>query len=279
MNRHGSARAVLAGLAVIAVAGCAGMPTGTTPNVPGQGVGSTSASTAARAASPASSASARPETTTAIATGQGTPSKSFAKANSIPFPVAVGNTWVYQTTAGGATGRTTNRIVAAGPGSAGYQVTMISTVEVAGTAIAVQPVYVFYPDGTVGYPMPQVNGMSLTGAGIRWPAAAGLASGRAYHSVLRLLVRPTGQYENADVTIHGAGTTSVTVPAGTYQASVVEMTIRATSETIEETSWIAQGIGPVMTVVLIRAADGAGLTTANELLSFRKAVSVVGDGS
>lgn len=279
MNRHGSARAVLAGLAVIAVAGCAGMPTGATPNVPGQGVGSTSASTAARAASPASSASARPGTTTAIATGQGTPSKSFAKANSIPFPVAVGNTWVYQTTAGGATGRTTNRIVAAGPGSAGYQVTMISTVEVAGTAIAVQPVYVFYPDGTVGYPLPKVNGMSLTGAGIRWPAAAGLASGRAYHSVLRLLIRPTGQYENADVTIHGAGTTSVTVPAGTYQASVVEMTIRATSETIEETSWIAQGIGPVMTVVLIRAADGAGLTTTNELLSFSKAVSVVGDGS
>ncbi len=279
MSRHGSARAVLAGLAVIAVAGCVGTPTGTAPNVPGPGVGSTSASTAARAASPASSASARPGTTTVTAAGQGIPSKSFAKANSIPFPVAVGNTWVYQTNAGGAAGRTTNRIVAAGPGSAGYRVTMTSTVEVAGTATAIQPVYVFYPDGTVGYPLPQVNGMSLAGAGIRWPAAAALASGRAYHSVLRVLVTPTGQYENADVTVHGAGTASVTVPAGTYQASVVEMTIRARSETIEETSWIAQGIGPVKTVVLIHPADGADPTTTNELLSFSKAVSIVGDGS
>ncbi len=279
MSRHGSAGAVLAGLAVIAVAGCTGTPTGTAPTVPGHGVGSTSASTAARAASPASSASARPGTATATATGQGTPSTSFAKANSIPFPVAVGNTWVYRTNAGGATGRTTDRIVAAGPGSAGYQVTMTSTVEVAGTATAIQPLFVFYPDGTVGYPLPQVNGMSLASAGIRWPSAAGLASGRAYHSVLRILITPTGQYENADVTIHGAGTASVTVPAGTYQASVVEMTISAKSETIEETSWIAQGIGQVKTVVLIHAAGGAGLTTTNELLSFSKAVSVVGDGS
>lgn len=279
MSRHGSARAVLAGLAVIAMAGCTGTPTGTTPNVPGQGVGSTSASTAARAASPASSASAGPGTTTATATGQGIASKSFAKANSIPFPVAVGNTWVYQTNAGGVTGRTTNRIVAAGPGSAGYQVTLTSTVEVAGTATAIQPVYVFYPDGTVGYPLPQVNGMSLTGAGIRWPPAAALASGRAYHSVLRVLAGPAGQYENADVTIHGAGTASVTVPAGTYQASVVQMTIRAKSGTIDETTWIAQGIGPVKTVVLTYAADGAGLVTTNELQSFSKAVSTVGDGS
>ena len=44
------------------------------------------------------------------------------------------------------------------------------------------------------------------------------------------------------------------------------------------TVWIAQGTGPVKTEVLIRAPGGTGLTT-NELLSFTKAVSVIGDGS
>lgn len=47
------------------------------------------------------------------------------KADSIPFPVAVGNTWVYDTTFGAEAGRTTNRIVSAGPDQDGYQVTMV----------------------------------------------------------------------------------------------------------------------------------------------------------
>ena len=202
------------------------------------------------------------------------------KANSIPFPVAVGNTWVYRTTTGGETGQTTNRIVSAGPGPAAYVVTMSSTTEVAGTATAVEPVYVFYPDGTIGYPVPPIDGVSVAGD-IRWPDAAGLASGQAYHSVLRVQVSQTGQYENADVTVQGAGTTSVSVPAGTYQASVVDTTIAAKvgghTTTVEVTTRIAQGVGPVETVVLIRAAGTTELTTTDELLSFTKvAVAAIG---
>ena len=83
---------------------------------------------------------------------------------------------------------------------------------------------------------------------------------------------------NADVTVQGAGTASVSVPAGTYRASVVKTTITAQGQTVEVTVWIAQGTGPVKTEVLIRAPGGTGLTTS-ELLSFTKAVSVVGDGS
>jgi hypothetical protein len=203
-------------------------------------------------------------------------------ANSIPFPVAVGNTWVYQTTASGETGQTTNRIVSAAPGPAGYEVTMTSTTAVAGTATAVQLVYIFYPDGTIGYAVPPINGVSVAGGGIRWPDAAGLASGRAYHSVLRILVAQTGQYENADVTVQGAGTTSVSVPAGTYQASVVDTTITAKvggyTTTVEVTTWIAQGVGPVETVELIRSAGNTELTTTNALLSFTKG-AVAGIGS
>jgi hypothetical protein len=204
-------------------------------------------------------------------------SASFAKANSIPFPVALGNTWVYQTKIGGAGGRTTNRIVATGPGSAGYLVSVSSATNVTGASSAGTAGYTFYPDGTVGYPAPTLNGVSVTGGSIRWPNAAALASGRAYHSTLQIQVG-SGQTEDAGVNVYGAGTETVIVPAGTYQASVVVTTITAKGETIVVTTWIAQGVGTVKTQIQVNGAGAAGLTT-QELLSFTKTKSVVGDGS
>jgi hypothetical protein len=266
MSKHGSARVVLAGAAIVAtaaLAGCGGVPKGTKPDVPGENAGGTAAAAATSRLS-----STTPLTTRQSAVAAG----SFAKANSIPFPVAVGNTWVYQTQAGGQTGRTTNRIVAAGPSSAGYRVTVSSTTDVGGLASTVVPVYTFYPDGTIGYPVPRVSGVPGTGIDIRWPDAAGLASGKIYRSVVHT------QGGTAQVTVQGTGTASVHVPAGTYRASVVLTTIYAQGQTVEVTIWIAQGIGPVKTEVLVRAPGGTGLTT-NELLSFTKAVSAIGDGS
>jgi hypothetical protein len=266
MSKHGSARAVLAGsaiAAIVALTGCGGVPKGTRPDVPGGNAGGTAAA----------AATSRLSSTAPLTTGQSAATaKSFAKANSIPFPVAVGNTWVYQTQSGGQTGRTTNKIVGAGPGSVGYQVMVSSTTDFGGSASTVVPVYTFYPDGTIGYPVPPVSGVPVTGSVVRWPDAAGLASGKIYRSVLHF------QGGKAEVTVQGTGTRSVSVPAGTYQASVVLTTIYAQGETIEVTVWIAQGTGPVKTQVLIRAPGGTGLTT-NELLSFTKAVSVIGDGS
>jgi hypothetical protein len=179
---------------------------------------------------------------------------------------------VYQTQAGGQSGRTTNRVVGAGPGSAGFRVTVSSTTDIGGSASTVVPVYTFYPDGTIGYPVPSVSGLPGTGSDIRWPDAAGLASGKVYHSVLHI------QGGSADVTVQGTGTTSISVPAGTYRASMVKTTISAQGQTAEVTVWIAQGTGPVKIQVLVRAPGGTGLTTS-ELLSFTKAVSAIGDGS
>src|SRR2546430_12904825 len=117
MSKHGSARVVLAGAAIVAtvaLAGCGGVSKGTKPDVPGENAGGTAAA----------AATSRLSSTAPLTTQQSAAAaKSFAKANSIPFPVAVGNTWVYQTQAGGQSGRTTNRIVGAGPGSARDRVT------------------------------------------------------------------------------------------------------------------------------------------------------------
>src|SRR5881392_3939080 len=223
MSKHGSARVVLAGAAIAAtaaLAGCGGVPNGTKPDVPGENAGGTAA---AAATSRLSSTAPLTAQQSAIA------AKSFAKANSIPFPVAVGNTWVYQTQSGGQTGRTTNRVVGAGPGSAGFRVSVSSTTDIGGSASTVVPVYTFYPNGTIGYPVPPVSSVPVTGTDIRWPDAARLASGKIYRSTLHI---PGG---DAHVTVQGAGTTSVSVPAGTYRASVIKTTITAQGQTLEVT--------------------------------------------
>lgn len=295
MSKHVPALVSVA-LAGLVVAGCSGVPKGTAPQVSSQttptaGVSGPASSTGASqssGSSPGQTSSAQASSGPGGSSGtdgepggvrQGAASKSFAKANSIPFPVAVGNTWVYQTKIGGASGRTTNRIVAAGPGSAGYLVTVSSATNVTGASSAGTAGYTFYPDGTVGYPAPTINGVSVTGGGIRWPSAGALASGRAYHSTLKIQVGSSGPAEDAGVNVYGAGTETVTVPAGTYQASVVETTITAKGETIVVTTWIAQGVGTVKTQIQVSGAGAAGLTTTQELLSFTKSKSVVGDGS
>ena len=281
MSKHGSARAALAGAAIIALAGC-GVPTGTVPDVPHGAARSASAGATSLASGAAPVTGGRQGTTSVNGARQNGTSKSFAKADSIPFPVAVGNAWAYRTTVNGKTGRMTNRIVSAGPVRAGYQVMMSSATNLAGAATAVRSVYLFYPDGTIGFPVPRINGVSVTGGSIRWPDAAGLASGRAYRSVLRIQVSQTGRYENANVTVRGEGTTSIRVPAGAYQTSVVDMTIAAkvggSITTIEVATWIAQGTGPVQTAVLVQAGDRTELTATNVLLSFTKG-AVVGIGS
>jgi DUF3108-like len=320
MSKHGLVNAVLVGAAIIVLAGCSGVPSGTAPDVPGEATGgpSTGATSLATGAAPVTTSrpsdrqgatsgpSPRPSDRQGAtsdprpgpsdrqgATSDPSPRPSdrqgatsvasphqaaaaFVKANSIPFPVAVGNTWIYRTTLAGGTGRTTNRIVAAGAGAVGYQVTMDSTTNVAGTATTIPLVYVFYLDGTVGYPVPPVSGLSGMGGSIRWPDAAGLASGQAYRSVMRIPIGQAGQYENADVTVQGTGTASVTVPAGTYQASVVTLTISAKAGTVKVTTWIAQGVGPVQTAALIRVAGMTEYSITNVLLSFARAPAGIG---
>jgi hypothetical protein len=284
MSKRGSAIAVLAGAAIVVLAGCTGEPRGTAPDVPGQtaassATGSTSAAPGTgrspgtpggqRSANSTAANSTAANSTAANSTAAdstGTPAVSspgFAKADSIPFPVAVGNTWVYKTTLGTEAGRTTNRIVWTGPGQDGYEVTMSSTGSLPGTE-AVQSEYVFYPDGTIGYPVTPVDGVPVSGV-VRWPNAAGLASGRPYHPALR------GPGGTVDVTVQGEGTAPVSVPAGTFQASVVTMLIPAKAGTLQVTTWIAEGIGPVKTV--IQVADTSAPGVASELQSFSKGTS------
>lgn len=77
-----------------------------------------------------SSSSAAVSSATSGSTGSGNSSgpTSVVTSNSVPFPIAVGNTWVYKDTNSAAGGTSVDKIAAVTPVSGGQQVVMDSTI-------------------------------------------------------------------------------------------------------------------------------------------------------
>ena len=258
MSRYRSARAVLAGAAVVALAGC----------------GSATATSSAASNSPAGAVSSAAGTTSPTATP--TPSTgSVVAPGSIPFPVAVGNTWVYQVVASinNAHALDTKKVLGVTPVPGGNRVTMSDSIG-PGTPVTTQEHYLFFDNGQLGFPVNEAHGVSVvSGNGVIWPDAAGVASGRPYHSVLNIKLG-SGQSETANVTVQGGGTESVSVPAGTYRATLVNMSIVTTVGSFTSISmlkvWTAPGIGPVKTEQVLKAGGKTQVTTTTTLLSFTK---------
>ena len=211
MSRYTSARAVFLGAAVVALAGC-GSAAGTSS--------AASSSSPAGATSSAAGTSATPAATPAASPG------SVVAAGSIPFPVAVGDTWVYNvvTSISNVHALDTKKVVEVTPMPDGHQVTMLDSA-VPGAADSTLQHYLFYGNGQIGFPVNEAHGVSVVSSnGVTWPDAAGAASGRPYHSVLNIKLS-SGQVKTANVTVQGGGTQSVSVLAGTYRATVVTMTM------------------------------------------------------
>ena len=253
MSKFRSARAVLAVTASVALAGCS----------------ASASSSVAVSSGTSSSANAKPVTT------PNANSNAFVPTGSISFPIAVGNTWVYQRTASvdGARSIQTNRVLSVVPTSGGRRVMMSESTDLSGATTTEDDAFFFYSNGTIGYPVTGGE-VSVLSPGVLWPSAAGLASGRAFRSVLRVKVNKTGPAQDANVTVQGQGTHTVTVPAGTYQATLVTMTMSVrvggfgSDEEIE--TWVAPGTGPVKSQVFLLAGGRSKLTTTEELLTFTK---------
>ena len=257
MSRYRSARAVLAGAAAVALAGCGS---------------ATSTSSAASSNSPSGAVSSATGTTSA--TPAATPG-SVVAAGSIPFPVAVGNTWVYQvvTSINNAHALDTKKVIDVTPMPDGHQVTMSDSAG-PGAADSTLQHYLFYGNGQIGFPVNEAHGVSVVSSnGVTWPDAAGAASGRPYHSVLNIKLS-SGQVKTANVTVQGGGTQSVSVPAGTYRATVVTMTMVSKVGSFTTTAvvkvWTAAGTGPVKTQQVVKAGGKTQLITTSELVSFTR---------
>jgi hypothetical protein len=81
----------------------------------------------------------------------------------------------------------------------------------------VHTAYIFHSDGSITLPLKQISGGSVSSpsGGILLPPAAVIASGQPYRYVLAIGFKEAGKKltESAKVTVQGAGTATVTVPA------------------------------------------------------------------
>lgn len=202
------------------------------------------------------------------------------------FPATVGNTWVYTdslASVGSKQGTTINEITAVTPDSGGEKVTLSTSSRAPGLDSSTAPAtltYQFNSDGSIGVPLTSLGNSStsikISSGGILWPSRAVLESGQPHNSTLGLQISVAGHKVNvhAHVTVKGIGNQSVTVPAGSYTATLVDETvveeIESTTVTVEVQTWLANGVGPVKTVVSTKSATAAAqVISTEELKSFK----------
>lgn len=278
MSRYRSARLVLAGAAAVALAGVTlagcGTPSSTSPETSNSSpAGSTSRSGGAlnggANAVPTVTAGSGP-----VAGSGPTAGASVAPSNSIPFPAAVGNTWVYDVTnnVNNTHATETKKVLSVNRITGGTRVTMSDTLS-PGPGTTIEN-YVFYDNGQIGFPVNVSHGVSVVSDnGVVWPDVVGLDSGRAYHSVLKIRFS-NGKYDTANVTVQGDGTVPVSVPAGNHQTTLVTMIISSKVGRFPTTAvvkvWIASGTGPVKSGETLQAGGNTQLVSTSELVSFSK---------
>jgi hypothetical protein len=113
-------------------------------------------------------------------------------------------------------------------------------------------------------------GARLASVNVNWPSPAALTPGRPRTSTV------TGSFlgfkTTERLTITEVGPATVTVPAGTYQATLLEQTVTSHGggrEVIK--SWVVNGIGQVKTDTSVTVkGERAAVSVVQELTSFTK---------
>jgi hypothetical protein len=267
VRRTAGAFAVTAAAASLVLTGC------------GKTSGSAAAGATTGAATSAATTSGGGSTASAAATGSASQSSVVVSSGALPFPTTVGDSWTYSNTNGTTS---ENKIAAATQVSAGQQVTMDTTFTDNGTATHDSYEYIVEPNGEIALPTSQFAPSSagatfkVISGGIFWPSAAQLASGQPVHTTLTMEFTVAGKSQTITehITSQGQGTQSVTVPAGTYNASVVNVqeaaTIDGYNTTLDDKTWFASGIGPVQSELIDIAGGKTSIDSKEELTSFVK---------
>jgi hypothetical protein len=257
MNRRSSTPRPSAGCAALlavtglALAGCgSGLPSSTS---------SPGSSSASAASSPAAGSA-----------GTGTSSGGSFTGTPL-FPAAVGDTWVYQvTTAGLPAGTATDKVTAVVPVAGGDQVT--TTHDLHGTTV--RETFLFGANGSISMPLPSLGSSTFKtkSGGIVWPSHAQIMAGQPHTSTITAAISIAGQTRTVSthVTVQGGGSATVSVPAGTYHATVIDDTLTeqlmGASVTIQIRTWLAPGVGPAKSQV---TTDGTTVS-GEDLKSFTK---------
>jgi hypothetical protein len=262
VRRPAGAFAVVAAVAGLALTGCGSA----------SGSGSTAGATTSGAGSTTSSASG---------TSSASPASAVVSSGSLPFPTTVGDTWNYSNSNGTTS---ENKIMSATQVAAGQEVAMAISFKDSGTTTHTSWDYIVEPNGQIALPTSQfTSSMSSAGGsvkllsgGIYWPTAAQVSSGQPVHSTLVMEITVAGKTEKITehITSTGEGSQSVTVPAGTYNATVVNVAESADFDgynlTIDDKTWLANGIGPVQSELISVDGSKTDLTNKQVLTSFVK---------
>lgn len=244
------------------------------------GCGNNSAATTASTSSPASGQAAAPGSASAgpASSGAGSDGSGTVSMGSALFPLAVGNTWVYQEKLSGDSGTVTNKVTSVTPAADGDKVAMKVKDDLLGVHTGTTSVFIVHSDGSISVPVAQVGSTSVTvkSGSIIWPSSAQLASGQPHHDTLVISVKEAGHSSTvtAHVVVKGEGTQTVSVPAGTYQATLIDETMNekfsGISVGLDIRTWVANGVGPVKSEVSSDAAGRSTIASLQELKSFTK---------
>jgi hypothetical protein len=232
---------------------------------------STSASGAATAAGT--------ETAKAVATASSAASSGTAVSSGAGgvayFPDQVGDTWVYSVKSESTTGTVTERVTALTPVSDGTEVTMsdVDTAVATGKPTAMQ--WIVHPDGSISIPANFMGGSSLKikSGTLGWPSPAQLASGQPLDTTVVMTDTVAGKTYTitAKNVVKGEGGQSVSVPAGSYSATLIDEVenenVLGSPVSTDDKIWMVNGVGAVKTE--LTEASGA-VDLEEQLVSFTK---------
>jgi hypothetical protein len=262
-RRPATAGALAAAAAVLALAGC--------HSSSGAAAGSPSSSASATGAATAANAGAGATTGTPTAAGSGSGGDSY-------FPAQVGDTWTYTENLDGGVVTVTHKTTAVTHVADGTQVSFSQTTNASGSPQTSTFSYIVRPDGSIAVPLDfnvGSSGDTVTSTGLYWPGPAQLASGQPVDETPVTTMTISGQTTTvtAHAVVKGEGTQSVTVPAGTYTATVVDDVVTEKIEgytsTFDSKTWLVNGVGPVKEV-LTTGTGGDAAAVTEVLTSFTK---------
>ena len=178
----------------------------------------------------------------------------------------------------GEKGTVTNQVISVHPVASGSKVVMKDSDALGGGAPdTTTSALIVHSDGSITVPMTTTGGsFKIKSGGVLWPSAAQLASGQPHHDTLVMTTTMAGQTNTirTHVVVKGEGTQTVTVPAGTYQATVIDEVMSekfsGVAVNMDIRTWVVNGVGPVKSEVTSNAGGKAAIMNDEELKSFTK---------
>jgi len=124
-------------------------------------------------------------------------------------------------------------------------------------------------DGSITFASASILGARFPATSVNWPSPTSLTPGQPRTSTVTESFLGTKTAEH--VTILEVGQAMVTVPAGSYQATLLQQTAtdgKGNSNVIK--SWVVNGIGQVKTETTVIVAGKRFASSDQELMSFTK---------